>query len=102
MATNYTHKNNHFLFNLNPDLTQSLLVSAFGETYAKSLYFSEDPEEEIKEALNFIIKTSSEILILDTHTGEILHQIPISGNLTEKQEELLRGFSCENMVGGVH
>ena len=44
----------------------------------------------------------SDILLLDALTGEILHIIPINGNLTEKQEELLRGFSTDTMVGGAN
>ena len=44
----------------------------------------------------------SDILLLDALTGEILHIIPINGNPTEKQEELLRCFSTDTMVGGAN
>jgi len=98
----YIHKLNPIFSHFNPDLTQSLLISVFGENHAKSLYFSEDPEEEVGAALYFIQNNFSDILLLDALTGEILHIIPINGNLTEKQEELLRGFSTDTMVGGAN
>ena len=98
MAT-YSNKLNP-IFYLNSDLIQSLLVSVFGKDTAKSFYFSDDPEEEVAGALHFIQNYFSKILLIDALTGEILHTIPISGNITEKQEELLRSFSPDTMVGG--
>lgn len=99
MAT-YSNKLNPIFSNFTPDLTQSLLVSVFGKITAKSFYSSDDPEEEIVGALYFIQNHFSKILLLDGLTGEILHTISISGNLTEKQEELLRSFSADSMIGG--
>lgn len=100
--TFYKHKLNPIFSHFNPNLIQSLLISTFGENYAKSLYFSWDPEEEICAALYFIQNNFSEILLLDALTGEILHTIPINENPTKKQEELLSSFSEEIMVGGTN
>ncbi len=98
----YIHKLNPIFSHFNPNLTQSLLISVFGENHAKSFYFSEDPEEEIAAALYFIQNNFSDILLLDALTGEILHIIPINGNPTKKQEELLSSFSADAMVGGAN
>lgn len=98
----YIHKLNPIFSHFTPDLTQSLLISVFGENYAKSLYCSEDPEEEIGTALYYIQNKFSDILLLDALTGEILHIIPIDGNHTEKQEELLCNFTDSNTVADVH
>ena len=100
--TSYTHKLNPIFSHFNPDLTQTLLVSVFGENYAKSLYFSEDAEEAVEGALYFIQNNFSDILLLDALTGEILHTIPISGTPTEQQEELLCNFSAGDMGAGAH
>jgi hypothetical protein len=98
MAT-YSNKLNPIFSNFTPDLTQSLLVSVFGKITAKSFYSSDDPEEEIVGALYFIQNHFSKILLLDGLTGEILHTIPIQ-NPSKNEEELLRSFSPETMVGG--
>lgn len=98
MAT-YSNKLNPIFSNFTPDLTQSLLVSVFGENTAKSFYFSDDPEEEIAGALYFIQNNFSQILLMDALTGEILHIIPIL-NPSKNEEELLRSFSPETMIGG--
>ncbi len=91
------HKLNPTLKHLNPFIIQSMLIHSYGKTGTEAIYCSEDPEEEIAKAL-FIYQTYySQIIITDAFTGEILEEIPLSGQLTKQQEEFLNNFSPASM-----
>ena len=86
----------------NFEFIKSILVSEYGETYAKSLYFSEDPEDAVEAELYHIQTVYSNIYFENPETGEVLAEIPITDHLTEEQEELLRNFPDSNMVAGAY
>lgn len=78
----------------NFEFIKSLLIQEYGETYAKSLYFSEDPEEAVEEALYHIQQTYTTICFANTETWEVFAEIPITpAPLTEEQEKFLDNFS---------
>lgn len=56
---------------------------------AKSLYFSEDPEEEIESALYHLQTTCSGIYVVDSESGEVLFTYHFN---EEPSEEVVAAF----------